>query len=105
MGPYPTSGGRSRSGSWTLRVVYAPGKAATLNGGRRRRDVRGRGVRRAHRQPSLLFPNAFGYDEVAPWLERGSGCWDRQKAVTVRGTFLQNRDDPDSYYREAFTVV
>ena len=30
---------------------------------------------------------------------------DNQKAVTVKGTYLQNRQYLDFYYREAFTVV
>ena len=34
----------------------------------------------------------------------GSGL-DNQRAVTVKSTFLQNREYLDFYYREAFTVV
>ena len=34
----------------------------------------------------------------------GSGL-DNQRAVTVKSTFLQNREYLDFYYREAYTVV
>jgi hypothetical protein len=37
-------------------------------------------------------------------LERGSAL-DNQKAVSVRGTFLQNRAYLEFFYRELFTVV
>ena len=80
------------------------GKAATLNGAARRRDDRRRRLRRALPGNVYSLPNAFGYDDVAPWLERSS-VLDRQKAVTVRGTFLQNREFLELFYREAYTVV
>ena len=41
---------------------------------------------------------------MAPYLERGSAL-DNQKAVTVRGTFVQNRDYLETFYREQYTVV
>ena len=31
--------------------------------------------------------------------------FDNQKAVTVRGTFLQNREYMDMFYREGYTVL
>lgn len=86
-----------------LRGFYVLGKAATLNGAVGDimiADV----VFDEHTGNLYSFPNVFGYDSVTPWLERGS-CLDRQKAVTVRGTFLQNRDYLDLFYREAYTVV
>ncbi|MCC6178689.1 MAG: hypothetical protein IT305_25565 [Chloroflexi bacterium] len=86
-----------------LRGIYILGKAATLNGAVgdvMMADV----VYDEHTGNVYSYPNAFGYDEVAPWLERGSAL-DRQKAVTVRGTFLQNRDYLEFFYREAYTVV
>lgn len=86
-----------------LRGFYVLGKAATLNGAVgdvMMADV----VFDEHTGNLYSFANAFGYDDVAPWLERGSAL-DRQKAVTVRGTFLQNRDYLDLFYREAYTVV
>ena len=86
-----------------LRGFYVLGKAATLNGAVG--DVMfADEVYDEHTGNVYSFPNAFGYDEVAPWLERGSAL-DRQKAVTVRGTFLQNRDYLELFYREAYTIV
>jgi hypothetical protein len=86
-----------------LRGFYVLGKAATLNGAVG--DVMfADEVYDEHTGNVYSFPNAFGYDEVAPWLERGSAL-DRQKAVTVRGTFLQNREYLELFYREAYTIV
>jgi hypothetical protein len=86
-----------------LRGAYAIGKAATLNGAVGDvmiSDV----VYDEHSRNTYVFENAFAYDDVAPYLERGAAL-DNQKAVTVRGTFLQNRDYLDFFYREQFTVV
>ena len=86
-----------------LRGVYVVGKAATLNGAVGDvliADV----VSDEHTGNVYSFPNVFGYDDVAPWLERGSAL-DKQKTVTVRGTFLQNREFLELFYREAYTVV
>lgn len=86
-----------------LRGFYVLGKAATLNGAVG--DVMfADEVFDEHTGNVYSFPNAFGYAEVAPWLERGSAL-DRQKALTVRGTFLQNREYLEMFYREAYTIV
>ncbi len=86
-----------------LRGFYVLGKAATLNGAVG--DVMfADEVFDEHTGNIYSFPNAFGYDEVAPWLEQGSAL-DRQHAVTVRGTFLQNREYLELFYREAYTIV
>ena len=86
-----------------MRGAYAIGKAATLNGAVG--DVLiANVVYDEHSGNTYVFDNAFDYDDVAPFLERGS-VLDNQKAVTVRGTFLQNRDYLEFYYREQFTVV
>ena len=54
-----------------LRGFYVLGKAATLNGAVG--DVMfADEVFDEHTGNVYSFPNAFGYDEVAPWLERGS---------------------------------
>src|SRR5262249_29031544 len=86
-----------------LAGVYVLGKAATLNG-----DVGdvliADFVRDEHTQNSYTFDNAFGYSDVAPYLERGS-VLDNQRAVTVKGTFLQNREYLDLFYRDNETVV
>jgi hypothetical protein len=86
-----------------LRGAYAIGKAATLNGAVGDvmiSDV----VYDEHSRNTYVFGNAFSYEHVAPYLEQGS-VLDNQKAVTVRGTFLQNRDFLEFFYREQFTVV
>ncbi|MDQ3702606.1 MAG: hypothetical protein M3442_17035 [Chloroflexota bacterium] len=86
-----------------LRGAYAVGKAATLNGAVGdvlMADV----VYDEHSGNTYAFDNAFAYDDVAPFLEKGSAL-DNQKAVTVRGTFLQNRDYLEFFYREQYTVV
>jgi hypothetical protein len=86
-----------------LRGAYAIGKAATLNGAVgdvMMADV----VYDEHSGNTYVFDNAFAYDDVSPYLERGS-VLDNQKVVTVRGTFLQNRDYLEFYYREQYTVV
>ena len=87
----------------TLRGVYVLGKAATLNA-----DVGdvmiSNTVYDEHSGTTYWLDNAFDFDDIAPYLRFGSGL-DNQRAVTVRSTFLQNRDYLDLYYREAFTVV
>jgi hypothetical protein len=70
-----------------LQGVYVLGKAATLNG-----DIGdvliADWVYDEHTRNTYSFDNAFGYTDVAPFLERGS-VLDNQRAVTVKGTFLQ----------------
>jgi hypothetical protein len=57
-----------------------------------------------HTQNTYWLDNCFTASEVAPSLMFGS-VLDNQKAVTVKGTYLQNRPYLDFYYRENFTVV
>ncbi len=87
----------------TLRGVYVLGKAATLNA-----DVGdvmlSNVVFDEHSQTTYWLDNAFGIEDITPYLRFGSGL-DNQRAVTVKSTFLQNRGYLDRYYREAFTVV
>ncbi|MCW3004443.1 MAG: hypothetical protein JWQ20_3741 [Conexibacter sp.] len=87
----------------TLRGVYVLGKAATLNA-----DVGdvmiSNTIYDEHSGTTYWLDNAFAFDDISPYLRFGSGL-DNQRAVTVRSTFLQNRDYLDRYYREAFTVV
>jgi hypothetical protein len=86
-----------------LQGIYVLGKAATLNG-----DIGdvliADWVFDEHTHNTYGFDNAFGYADVAPFLERGS-VLDNQRAVTVKGTFLQNREYLDRFYREMYTVV
>jgi len=86
-----------------LRGVYVLGKAATLNA-----DVGdvmiSSVIHDEHSGSTYWLDNAFSVDDIAPFLVFGSGL-DNQRAVTVKSTFLQNRQYLDYYYREAFTVV
>ena len=77
------------------------GKAATLNG--RVGDVMiPNVVYDEHSRNTFLFKNCFLSQHVAPYLRHGT-VFDNQKAVTVRGTFLQNREFMDIFYREGYT--
>lgn len=83
--------------------VYIMGKAATLNG------VIGdvlisNVVHDEHSRNTYILPNAFTASDVAPYLVYGS-VLDNQKSVTVRGTFLQNADFMDVFYREGYTDI
>jgi len=86
-----------------LRGVYVLGKAATLNA-----DVGdvmlSSVIHDEHSGSTYWLDNAFTVNDIAPYLRFGSGL-DNQRAVSVKGTFLQNRGYLDFYYREAFTVV
>ncbi len=89
------------SGSADLAGVYVMGKAATLSG--RVGDVMiPNVVYDEHSRNTFLFKNCFLAQHVAPYLVYGT-VFDNQKAVTVRGTFLQNRDFMSVFYREGYT--
>ena len=86
-----------------LRGVYVLGKAATLNG--RIGDVMiADVVYDEHSGNTYWFDNCFAYADLAPFLVYGAAL-DNQKAVTVKGTYLQNQGYLDFYYRENYTVV
>ena len=86
-----------------LQGVYFMGKAATLNG--QVGDVMiPNVVYDEHSQNTFLFRNCFLANDVAPYLGLGS-VFDNQKAVTVRGTFLQNRDFVGVFYKEGYTDI
>jgi hypothetical protein len=86
-----------------IQGVYILGKAATLNG--RIGDVMlVNVVYDEHSGNTYWLENAFGFEDVAPFSAYGS-VLDNQKAVTVKGTYLQNQGYLDFYYRENFTVV
>lgn len=83
--------------------VYILGKAATLNG------VVGDVmipyvVHDEHSRNTYLCPRAFEARDVAPHLVYGT-VLDNQKAVTVKGTFLQNPTYMDVFYREGYTGI
>lgn len=83
--------------------IYILGKAATLNG--RIGDVMiSNVVVDEHSGNTYWFDNCFSYDDLAPLVVYGS-VLDNQKAVTVKGTFLQNQGYLDFFYRENYTVV
>ena len=86
-----------------LQGVYFMGKAATLNG--QVGDVMiPNVVYDEHSQNTFLFRNCFIAADVAPYLSQGS-VFDNQKAVTVRGTFLQNKDFVGVFYQEGYTDI
>ena len=83
--------------------IYIMGKAATLNG------VIGdvmipNIVHDEHSHNTFYFPNAFSAEDVSPYLVYGS-CLDNQKSLTVRGTFLQNSNYMEVFYREGYTDI
>lgn len=86
-----------------LRGIYIMGKSATLNG------VIGdviipSAVHDEHSKNTFLFENCFAAKDVAPYLVYGS-VLDNQKAVSVRGTFLQTPHYMDVFYREGYTDI
>ena len=88
--------------SWVA-GVYVLGKAATLNA-----DVGDvmipNLVHNEHSGNTYWLDNCFAAADVQPNLVYGSAL-DNQRAVAVRGTFLQNRDYLDFYYQGRYTVV
>jgi hypothetical protein len=83
--------------------VYVMGKAASLNG------VVGdvmipNVVHDEHSKNTFLFSNCFSSADVSPYLKFGA-VLDNQKAVSVRGTFLQNAQYMDVFYREGYTDI
>jgi hypothetical protein len=86
-----------------IRGLYVMGKAATLNG------VVGDVmipivVYDDQSRNTYLFDNCFRARDVAPHLAYGSTL-DNQKAVTVRGTFLQNARFAHVFYKENYTSI
>ncbi len=86
-----------------LRGAYFMGKAATLNG--RVGDVMiPNVVYDEQSENTYLFKNCFAAADVAPYLRFGT-VFDNQKSITVRGTFLQNREFMHIFYREGYTDI
>jgi hypothetical protein len=86
-----------------IRGIYILGKAATLNGSIG--DVMiSNVVLDEHSQNTYWLDNAFIAQDLQPYLIYGS-VLDNQKAVSAKGTFLQNRQYLDFYYRANYTVV
>ena len=86
-----------------LRGIYILGKAATLNGSIG--DVMiSNVVLDEHSQNTYWLDNCFTAHDVQPYLIYGS-VLDNQKAISAKGTYLQNRQYLDFYYRANYTVV
>lgn len=86
-----------------FRGIYILGKAATLNG--RIGDVMiADSVFDEHSGNIYWLNNCFTAADVQSYLVYGS-VLDNQKAVTVKGTYLQNQQYLEFYYRENYTVV
>jgi hypothetical protein len=86
-----------------LRGLYVMGKAATLNG------VVGdvmipTVIYDEQSRNTYLFDNCFRAKDLSPHLTYGSAL-DNQKAVTVRGTFLQNARYAHVFYKENYTSI
>jgi len=83
--------------------VYVMGKSATLNS--RIGDViLPNVVHDEHSQNTYLLVNCFNADDIAPYITYGT-VLDNQKAISARGTFLQNRRYMDVFYREGYTDI
>jgi hypothetical protein len=83
--------------------VYVLGKAATLNadvGDVMISDV----IHDEQSGNTYWLNNCFGFPQVAPFVTTRS-VLDRQRTVSVRSTFLQNRGYLEGYYRDSYTVV
>ncbi|MEW5717022.1 MAG: hypothetical protein AB1817_00185 [Chloroflexota bacterium] len=86
-----------------IKGFYSLGKSATLNG--RVGDVIiPNVVYDEHSQNTYLFNNCFTAHAVEPYLVYGS-VLDNQKAITVKGTFLQNERFMELFYREGYTDI
>src|SRR5437588_617928 len=86
-----------------MRGIYILGKAATLNGSIG--DVMiSNVVLDEHSQNTYWLDNCFTAQDVQPYLIYAS-VLDNQKAVSAKGTYLQNRQYLDFYYRANYTVV
>jgi hypothetical protein len=87
----------------SIQGIYILGKAATLNGSIGD-VVISNVVLDEHSQNTYWLDNSFSAQDVRPYLIYGS-VLDNQKAVSAKGTFLQNRQYLDFYYRANYTVV
>jgi hypothetical protein len=83
--------------------VYILGKAATLNG-RIGDAMIPYVIHDEHSRNTYLLNNCFTAAHVAPYLVFGTTL-DNQKAISVRGTFLQNDRYMDVFYREGYTDI
>lgn len=83
--------------------VYVMGKAATMYG--RLGDVMiPEVVFDLHSRQLFTFENCFTLNDVRSHL-RDSAVFDDQKAVTVRGTFLHNKEAMEEFRREDYNSI
>ena len=83
--------------------VYVMGKSASLNA--RRGDVMiPNVVQDEHSHNTYLFDNCFSAANVTPYLMYGT-VLDNQKAICVLGTFLQNAQIMDVFFREGYADI
>lgn len=94
---------RLGQGVGEIRGIYVMGKAATLNG-RVGDAMISSEVYDEHSRNIYYFQNAFRAADVQPYLREGS-VFDNQKALSARGSFLQNWRYLHTYYREGYTVL
>lgn len=86
-----------------IKGIYILGKAATLNGSIG--DVMiSNVVLDEHSQNTYWLDNCFTAQDVQPYLIYGS-VLDNQKAISGKGTYLQNRQYYDFYYSANYTVI
>jgi hypothetical protein len=86
-----------------VKGVYVLGKAATLNGSIG--DVMiSNVVLDEHSMNTYWLDNPFSAADISPNLIYGA-VLDNQRAVSSKGTFLQNRAYLDFYYRANYSVV
>jgi hypothetical protein len=86
-----------------LQGVYILGKAATLNASIG--DVMiSNVVLDEHSQNTYWLDNCFSAGDISKYLVFGS-VLDNQRAVSSKGTFLQNRQYLDFYYESNYTVI
>ncbi len=86
-----------------IRGIYVMGKSASLNG-TLGDIVIPNVVHDEHSKNTYLFRNCFSAAHVTPYLMYGT-VLDNQKCVSVRGTFLQNSQYMEVFYREGYTDI
>lgn len=85
-----------------IKGVYVLGKAATLNG--EVGDIQiPRLVFDEHTQNSYLFKNCF--NDFFPYINNQGSVLTNQKAVSVLGTFLENKSLLNFYFKNNITVI
>ncbi len=86
-----------------VRGVYIVGKAATLNAGIG--DVLiSNVILDEHSHNTYWIDNCLSANDISKYLVFGS-VLDNQRAVSSKGTFLQNRQYLDFYYSSNYTVI